>query len=70
MSVSNTKYNEILRLYDAKRLRIYHEKTRRQKEVYEKIPRIKEIDDAISALSIDTAKSLLLADNNSSIKQF
>lgn len=70
MSVSNTKYNEILRLYDAKRLRIYHEKTRRQKEVYEKIPRIKEIDDAISALSIDTAKSLLLADNNSSLNQF
>ena len=70
MSVSATKYNEILRLYDAKRLRIYHEKSRRQKEVYDKVPRIKEIDDAISSLSIGTAKSLLLSDNNSSLNRF
>lgn len=70
MSVSNTKYNEILRLYDAKRLRIYHEKARRQKEVYEKVPRIKEIDDAISTLSIGTAKSLLLSEGTSSLAQF
>lgn len=70
MSVSNSKYNEILRLYDAKRLRIYHEKNRRQNDVYEKLPRIKEIDNAISSLSINTAKALLISEDNSCIDRF
>lgn len=61
MSVSTSKYNEIIRLYDSKRLRIYHDKARIQQEVYSKVPRIKEIDDAISSLSVSTAKKLLLS---------
>ncbi|NLL94054.1 MAG: ATP-binding protein [Clostridiales bacterium] len=60
MSVSPSKYNEILRLYDQKRLRLHHIKEEKQRNVYDKLPRIKEIDDTISSLSVDTAKALLL----------
>jgi DNA replication protein DnaC len=64
MSVTQSKYNEIIREYDKKKLNIHYEKSRRLKEVYDKVPRIKEIDDEISSLSVATAKSMLLANDN------
>ena len=61
MSVTPSKNDDILRLYDMKRLRLHHERERKQQEVYEKVPRIKEIDDTISSLSVNAAKALLLS---------
>lgn len=65
MSVSTSKYNEIIRLYDTKKLRIFHDKERIQQEIYNRVPRIKEIDDSISSLSVNTAKNLLLSKEDS-----
>ena len=71
MSVTQSKYNEILREYDRKQLDIHHEKNRRLKEVYEKVPRIKEIEDEISTLSVTTAKEMLLrSDSNTTIDSY
>ena len=71
MSVAQSKYNEILREYDRKQLDIHHEKIKRQKEVYEKVPRIKDIDDEISTLSVATAKEMLLkSDSNTTIDSY
>lgn len=61
MSVASSKYDEILRQYDKKRLNLQHEQHIKQQEIYKKVPRIKEIDDTISSLSVQTAKSLLLS---------
>lgn len=65
MSVASSKYDEILRQYDKKRLNLQHEQHIKQQEIYKKVPRIKEIDDTISSLSVQTAKSLLLSKDTS-----
>lgn len=65
MSVASSKYDEILRQYDKKRLNLQHEQHIKQQEIYKKVPRIKEIDDTISSLSVQTAKSLLLNKDSS-----
>lgn len=75
MSLTNMQYDEIIRSYN----RIQLENRRNQNErvalIYDKIPRIKEINDEISSMSLNTAKILLendSEDNNgcSSIKEF
>lgn len=60
MAVAASKYNEILRLYDKKRLRLRHIEAERKQAIYSKVPRIKELDDAISTLCVDAAKIILL----------
>lgn len=66
MSVAISRYNEIIKEYDRKRLKLFHDKDAKQKEIYSKVPRIKEIDDTIASLSVSTAKDLLLSPNASS----
>lgn len=62
MPLSNSQYDEILREYNAKQIRNQHLAEHRKKEIYEKEPRLKEIDDAISTCSITQAKKLLNGD--------
>ncbi len=69
MSVSQSQYNAILRQYDKKRLILRHIQEEKQNEIYRKVPRIKEIDDTISTLSVTTAKRILFS-NDSSLEEF
>lgn len=72
MSLTNMQYDEIIRSYN----RINLENKRRQNErilsVYERLPRIREISDEISSLSLETTKKLLLSGQNpdGSIRSF
>lgn len=63
MSLKNYQYNKILRDYDRKQLENKHNLDLRVKEAYEKIPKLKEIDNTMIAAAMDNAK-ILLADSN------
>ena len=60
MAVTASKYNEILRLYDKKRLRLRHEEATKKQQIYAIVPRLKEIDDSISTICVEAAKHMLL----------
>lgn len=62
MSLNNSQYDEIFREYDAKQLRNQHVLEARVKEAYSRIPRLKEIDDAIASCSVAQARRLLDGD--------
>lgn len=62
MPLSNSQYDEIRRSYDARQLRNQRILEERTKEAYEKLPRLKEIDDAIASCSIAQARRLLDGD--------
>lgn len=64
MSLSNSQYDEIIREYDARQLRNQHIVEARTKDAYAKIPRLKEIDDAIAACSVAQAKRMLDGDTS------
>ena len=49
MPLSNSQYDEILRSYDARQLAHQRLVEARTKEAYERLPRLKEIDDAIDS---------------------
>lgn len=59
MPLSNSQYDEILREYHAREIRNQHLMEKRKKEAYEKNPRLKEIDDAVSSCSLTQARKLL-----------
>ncbi|MBQ3583885.1 MAG: ATP-binding protein [Lachnospiraceae bacterium] len=69
MALTNMQYDEIIRSYN----RLNLENKRRQNEriaaVYEKIPRIQEINEEISSLSLETTKRLLLAADTANASQ-
>ncbi len=56
MPIKNHQYNSILREYDARRLKSHREAMARREELYQKIPRLKELDNAIAHGSIQSAK--------------
>ena len=62
MPLINSQYDEIRRSYDARQLRNQRILEARTKEAYEKLPRLKEIDDAIASCSIAQARRLLDGD--------
>ena len=55
----NSIYNDILRNYEALRDKAARERLLRQEEIYAKIPRIREIDDEISSVGFQMAKSVM-----------
>lgn len=59
MALSNSEYNLIMREYEERRYKAKWELDERVSEVYEKIPRIKEIQDEISTVAVDNMKSRL-----------
>lgn len=63
MPLSNSQYDEILRGYDAKQLKNQRLTEERMTEAYGRIPRLKEIDDAIATCSVEQAKKLLDGDD-------
>lgn len=60
MGLNVSQYDALMREYDKVRLRHKRELDERTREVYNKIPRIKEINDSISTVSVETAKKMLL----------
>ena len=64
MALTHSQYNTIIRSYEQKQLHTRDILEARKKEVYERIPEIKEIEDAISGLSVSQAKKLLAGDTS------
>lgn len=65
MSLTNMQYDEIIRSYNRKQLENKRKQTERVELVYTQVPRIKEINDEISSLSLQTARTLLFSDQQS-----
>lgn len=63
MSLTNKQYNQIIREYERLRLDNIHSMDRRTAEVFEKVPKIREIHNEISSLSVREVKSRLLLED-------
>ena len=57
MALSNTQYNILMRRYEARQLKNQHVVMERTRCVYRKLPRLAEIDNEISSLAVEQAKS-------------
>lgn len=64
MSLSNTQYNAIMRNYEARQLKNQQLVNQRIQSVYARLPRLLEIDEAISSLSVSRARRLLEGDES------
>ncbi|MDD3413678.1 MAG: ATP-binding protein [Lachnospiraceae bacterium] len=64
MSLSNIKYDAVLKIYQEKRIKARRLLEEHRSEVYDLIPSYKEIDDEIAELSIQHAKRLIQGDEN------
>ncbi len=62
MALSNTQYNTLLRRYESKQLENQHIVMERILSVYEELPRLMEIDEMISSISVSQAKKLIDGD--------
>ncbi len=59
MSLTNSQYDEIQRQYDAKQLRSQHILQERKGRIYQKYPRLKELEALTASASVRHAKQLL-----------
>ena len=64
MPLTNKQYDAIMRSYDRRQYKNYRLLCARQDEIYEKIPRIREIEESISANSLLHAERMIDADPN------
>lgn len=64
MALSNSQYNTVMREYGQQQFRNKHEQDRRIAEVYEKVPQIQALDEAISTRSAAHARRLLNGDTD------
>lgn len=62
MALSNSQYNAIMRIYNQRQFQNKYEQEQRITEVYERLPQIRQIDDAISTQAVACAKRLLEGD--------
>lgn len=58
MPLTNKQYDAIMRSYDRRQYQSYRELCARQDEIYQKIPRIREIEESISSCSLQQAEKL------------
>ncbi len=56
MSLSNSQYDQLMRTYELRQLNNEHGLRERYKTAYAHIPKLKEVDDAISSLSVSQAR--------------
>lgn len=66
MSLKNSQYDALMRLYNEKQLRHKREQDARIAEAYKRIPRLEEIDHEIAALSVKKARERLTGQDNGS----
>lgn len=64
MSISNSKYDAIMRTYEEKRLKSRHILEEHREEVYDLIPEYKLIDTEIGNISVDQGRKLILGDDD------
>lgn len=71
MALKNSQYNAIMRKYEQIRLKNHDIQTARYKEVYDRLPEFKSLDESISVLSVQYGKKLLNGDDHalSSLKE-
>ena len=62
MALKNAQHDMIMRNYEQKQLRSQNILTQRYNEIYEKIPKFKELEDSISMLGVQHARKLLDGD--------
>ena len=62
MALTNSQYDQIMRVYEQRRLDNEHRRRRRYEEIYEEIPQIRELENEISSLSLREARRLLGGD--------
>ena len=62
MALTNSQYDQIMRVYEQHRLDNEHRRRRRYEEIYEEIPQIRELENEISSLSLREARRLLGGD--------
>lgn len=65
MGLETSQYDALMREYDKTRLAHKRQLDERILEIYNKIPRIKEINDSISSISVQGAKRMLLENTGS-----
>ena len=58
MPLTNKQYDSIMRGYDRRQYQNYREQCARTDEIYQKIPRIREIDETVSASSLQHAEQI------------
>ena len=63
--MDNTNLKRLLAEYSSKRSKEIAEADTRKKEIYNKFPRLQEIDDELSSYAIHTAKSILQTNDKS-----
>lgn len=66
MPLTNRQYDAIMRGYDRRQYRSYREQCARTDEIYRKLPRIREIDEAISSGSLRHAEQIYMLPENAS----
>lgn len=62
MALSNSQYDSIMRVYHRIQLEKKHELDERTREVYEKIPAVREMNEEISSAAVRSARQLLAGD--------
>lgn len=62
MSLSNSQYNAIMRIYNQRQFQNKYEQDERIKEIYARIPQIRQIEDAMSTQAVTCARKLLDGD--------
>ncbi len=62
MALSNSQYDSIMRVYNRIQLEKKHELDERTREVYEKIPAVREMNEEISSAAVRSARQLLAGD--------
>lgn len=62
MSLSNSQYNAIMRIYNQRQFQNKYEQDRRIKEIYERIPQIRQLEEAMSTQAVACAKRILDGD--------
>lgn len=62
MALSNSQYDSIMRVYNRIQLEKKHELDERMKEVYEKIPAVREMNEEIGSAAVRSARQLLAGD--------
>ncbi len=63
MALSNSQYDAIMRIYNQRQFQNKYEQDKRVKEVYSRIPQIRQIDDTISTQAVACGKRLLEGDD-------
>ncbi len=62
MALSNSQYNGIMRIYTERQLKNRHEREKRVSRIYEEIPQLIQLDDAIRSQAVGAARRSLAGD--------